>query len=580
MAVVSHDVVDLARHGLYPVRLHYPIFRDDGVFCSCGKADCKNSKGKHPVASAWGKAATQDEDIIQEQWSSGNWNVGIILGPCHGIPADQAVIDIEDDTPEGREFADILLDGYPAPTFTSGKSLHRLYRWTPDLPETGKASITINGLEFRFGGKGRETQSVAPPSIHHSGAQYKWVEGKSLDDLPITDIPKHVIDLVCQRWAEQAHSRGPSNTDARRFRSPQGKIGPGARHGSLLIEANSLWRKAFQIWGINGIEDQEAIDQVWMWLMGANLLVCEPPKTEAEVKVIFQSSQSFMQKEFEKELEAKQKTTDPALAQDPHEAHWERSFGAWLHKHSIRLITDPAMDPTQQNTDRIDEWTCEWKMRYVTQGDEDLVQIEIDSFPPISMNTKEFEIAKTFARKVQQQTGGKFILNTTFTMWDWNSIWDGRPNDRKRANGITRGLREHLLAKAIVEEQKANGLSDQIEDLIAAMSGNLHQLLEGLSVYTAHGHQFEGRLKVVPGGGLTEIRDREDSLTGYYYTGGKILLLVRVDEISRRFRSSYGGVIVTRQIVETLEKLGFSKERIQRGPLSGRWFIKEEIIQE
>jgi len=579
VTVVADDVMDLVRFGLYPVRLHYPIFRGNSVHCSCGKPKCEGSIGKHPFASAWGKSATQDEEIIREQWQESGWNVGIVLGPCHGIPADMAVVDIEDDKPEGREFADMILAGYPAPTYSSGKSLHRIYRWTPDLPETGKANLTINGLEFRFGGRGKETQSVAPPSIHQNGSQYQWLPGMSPDDIPIIELPKHVIELACKHWAQEAgggSSSGSSTTDARKFRSKQGKIGVGARHHSLLIEANHLWRLAFNNWGINGIEEDEVYQQLWMMLQGLNLLVCDPPKSESEVDVILKSAYGYMREQLLQEIEAKLAMalpTPPESDEEEDNTAWDRSFGSYLHKHGIRLVSDPTLDPTEQDSDRIDEWSCGWSMRYVTKGDEDLVVVTVGEIE-ISMNSMEFQAASSFARKVQQHT--EMILAQTFTQWDWRTIWEGRPNDKKKQNGITRGLREFLTSKAIVEEKTENGINDQIEDIILAMIGNKDELMSELQLYQEHGHKFCGRLKVVPGGGLTTMKDKDDTMTGYYYDGEAVWLLVRVDEVSRKHRAAFGGTINSRQIVETLESLGFERKQFRRGPLSGRWHSRQE----
>lgn len=579
MTIVADQVIDLTRHNFYPVRLHYPIFSGHETRCSCGSPDCKGSIGKHPVASAWGKTATQDEDIIREQWQN-PWNVGIVLGPCHGIPADHAIVDIEDDTPEGREFAESLglgvAHGYPCPTYTSGKSLHRIFRWTPDLPESwGKATLTISGLEFRFGGHGKQSQSVAPPSVHQNGSEYRWVDGMSPDDIPIIPLPQHVIDLTRKASAERASKQTglPGSTDVRKFRSPQGKLGVGARHHSLLIYANSLWRYAFQIWGINCVDDEDAVQQVWMWLASGNQYVCDPPKTESEVNVIFKSAQSFMYGEFCKELEEKQKLITPDSPE------WNRSLEHFLQKHGIRLVPDPALDPTTQDAGRIDEWQCDWKMKYVTKGDEDLTVVEIRDWQ-IAMDSLEFAAPASFARKVQQETGGEFFLNQTFPMWNWKTIWEGQPNDKKKANGITRGLKEFLTRNAAVEEKKENGISDQIEDIIIAMIGNKDELVAGLQVYREHNHKFQGRMKIVPGGGLTEMKDKDDPATGYYFDGTDIWLLVKLDEVSRRHRSAFGGTINSRQIQETLEALRFEKKQFRRGPMAGRWFARVEKNEE
>lgn len=576
MSVVANDVMQLVEYGLYPVRLHYPIFEDGKTLCSCGNPACPpNSRGKHPVGNQWGRSATQDLEIIEANWRGRPWNVGIVLGPCHGIPESQAIIDIEDDNLEGRALADSILRDYPSPTYTSGKSLHRLYRWTPDL--LGVANVTINGLEFRFGGPGKETQSVAPPSMHPSGKQYQWVEGKSLADIPLTPLPQHVIEYVRDEYTRQGVNspKGTSTTDPAKFRSPMGKIGPGARHNSLLTYANSCWRVALKNWGINMLEEQETIDQVWMWLAGANLLVCDPPKSEAELQVLFQSSQKFMMAEFLKEFEANTDITEPKPAVDAN----DRSMGAWLHKHGIRMVQDPNADPSAACADRIDEWVCDWSMSFITKGDEDLIQLKIPDMPPIHLKSAEFESAQATAKRIQTDTEGKMQLAKTFPMWDWRSIWEGRANDKKRQNGITRGLKEYLQTNAMVEEQESNSLADQVEGILSWMFGPISVIQEKIEYLKEFGHSIDnwkGRLKLIPGTNeLSDMKSSEDPISGLFMHEGKLMRLVKFDEVSKRHRGAFGGTVNTRSIKQSLEKLKYQNIYIRKGPLEGRWFAKE-----
>lgn len=580
MSVTIDNVVALAKHGLYPVRLHYPIFGGEKVTCSCGSKTCSegtsksSSIGKHPVGKEWGKAATDDIEVLESQWQNEKWNVGIVLGVCHGIPADKAIIDVEDDTPEGKELADVLFDGVKYPAYTSGKSTHRLFRWSEDL--LPKAVFSYEGLEFRFGGHGAQTQSMAPPSIHYSGRKYEWLPGQSLDDIPITKLPDHVIEWLKARYAEKESNgqKGSSSTDPKKFRSPMGKIGVGGRHHSLLIQCNNLWRQAFKAEGWNCFDEQSVIDQVWMQIMGANLLVCDPPKTEAEVQVIFESSMSFMRKEFEAELEEKLAMTTPQPPKDDDDF----TFGAWLHRNGISMKMDQCGN--EVNPNRIDEWVCDWSMTYLTKGDEDVASIE---FPEIKqtvvMKCTEFDKASSFARKVQQETQGKIMLDRTFPIWNWESIWHGKPNDKKKTNGITRGLREYLVNKSKVQDKSEHSLKDQIEDLIVSMAGPRAALVQSYNAWSESGFsKFTTRLKFAPGTeNLTAIRLPEDPMTGYYpMVDGSVALLSKLDEISRKFRGSYGGIVTSRQIAEALDELGFEKKRFSGGSLEGRWFMKIE----
>lgn len=123
---------------------------------------------KRPLGAGWQHRSTDSIEEV-EAWLSQGSNVGLLLGPASGV------IDVESDTAEGEELARAYgldrLDGAGlTPTWRSARGVHRLYRWEPWMPAT--ATIDLGGLEVRIGG--RSAQSVLPPSIHPSGAPYRW----------------------------------------------------------------------------------------------------------------------------------------------------------------------------------------------------------------------------------------------------------------------------------------------------------------------------------------------------------------------------------------------------------------------
>ena len=124
--------------------------------CRCPKGAACPSPGKHPVERDWGNAATADSEQIAVAFAEGD-NVGIVVGPKSGV------IDVEYDTPEGRAAVE-------------ERSVHRLFKWSDEFPRAAK--LDISGIEFRLGADGRAAQSVLPPSTHHTGVQYTWVEGR------------------------------------------------------------------------------------------------------------------------------------------------------------------------------------------------------------------------------------------------------------------------------------------------------------------------------------------------------------------------------------------------------------------
>jgi len=141
-------------------------------------------RSKNPgelLGAGWQHKATSDPETIYA-WDEGypgcNW--GVLLGPKSGI------IDVEYDNDEGKEILNKLFANVNTPCYTSGKSLHRLFKWDARF-EGQKASSGYSGTEWRFGND--SAQSVIPPSVHASGAQYRWVI--SPDDCEVATLPEN-----------------------------------------------------------------------------------------------------------------------------------------------------------------------------------------------------------------------------------------------------------------------------------------------------------------------------------------------------------------------------------------------------
>ncbi len=175
--------------GMRIIRLHG--IRPNGR-CTCGNPEhavgksAERSCGKHPVSDNWAEAYARTEDDILA-WDDGvPFNVGIVLGPSGGI------IDIEDDSPEGKAFRESLgLNDLPTPSYTSGRSTHQLMRFVESLNEISKAEPS--GLECRIGGGRKMMQSVLPPSWHWSGVQYQWKPGLSIDEVEPVQPPRDLL---------------------------------------------------------------------------------------------------------------------------------------------------------------------------------------------------------------------------------------------------------------------------------------------------------------------------------------------------------------------------------------------------
>ena len=177
---------EYAERGWRVVILHSSLDRE----CTCSKgADCP-SPGKHPRQRGWQRTATTDPDTIDawfQKWP--NSNVGVRLGP------ESNVIDVEYDSDEGARTAKELIGECYTPSYASARSIHRLYRFPHDL-QIPKAVEEMHRLEMRFGTDSRGAQSVFPPSVHHTGFIYGWLNGLSPDDVDLEPFPAALGDLL------------------------------------------------------------------------------------------------------------------------------------------------------------------------------------------------------------------------------------------------------------------------------------------------------------------------------------------------------------------------------------------------
>jgi bifunctional DNA primase/polymerase-like protein len=124
-----------------------PVYQvDPSGRCVCWKGARCTSPGKHPRINDWQREATDDEETICGWWS--RWpmsNLGIQWG------AHSNAIDIEFDNDQGRASADKYLGGIVTPSYESGRSIHRIFRFVPAFAGLGatKSGEKVEHLEFR-----------------------------------------------------------------------------------------------------------------------------------------------------------------------------------------------------------------------------------------------------------------------------------------------------------------------------------------------------------------------------------------------------------------------------------------------
>jgi len=291
------ESASLAAKGWRLVRLHGV---DERGRCTCGRHDCDTSVGKHPSGGAdWPSRATNDEEEIARWFESDHiFNVGLLLGDRSGV------VDVEYDNDEGKTAVEKYgLHAIDTPAYSSGRGVHRLFRWEPWMPAA--AVVKVEGVEVRIGGGDKAAQSVIPPSWHRSGRAYTWLPGHSPDDVDLAPLPPALRDAVlkqagtrsgtgCVRRAREATASGEITTE-------------GGRHDRLLGEASDL---CFN----EPVLDAEAENRIFNRLWAFNSTYCSPPKPRDEVRRIAIDQARFYRRRRE-EGDFKTRSTDPDAIQ-------------------------------------------------------------------------------------------------------------------------------------------------------------------------------------------------------------------------------------------------------------------------
>lgn len=318
-AAVLRAALGYAARGWQIVPLH-GIAPDGSCTCGDHHTGREGTRGKHPVVGRWQHEATTDEERIQE-WVESRplGNIGVSLGEASGI------IDVEADSSEGEVTLGRLCHGLVTPTYRSGRSVHRLLRWSQHLPAT--AVVKIAGVEFRLGGGGRGAQSVLPPSRHWGGQSYEWLPGMSPDECDPAEIPDALLALLStgeESLGSGGTAFGPGGgspilpnggTRARQALILE-TIGDGERNSTLHAFACRL---AYQSQDITHPRNQADLHEMVACLNAAK---CRPPLEADEVAAIVDSAIRYAMRQ------PTSGTAETLRARPPAESHEGREEAA------------------------------------------------------------------------------------------------------------------------------------------------------------------------------------------------------------------------------------------------------------
>lgn len=206
--------------------------------------------GKTPLTTHGHLEATTEESRIRSWWQ--RWtqaNIGL------AIPGGLVVVDIDDLEALRRLKAEGR--GLPATAKSrTGRGLHLFYRTEVEIRN---AVNLFPGIDLR----GVGGYVVAPPSIHPTGAQYRWEVPLSPSN--IAKAPRWLIDAVAQKRAGHA---GPP--EAWRRIAAEG-VSQGRRNDTTAALAGHLLRR--------GVDPFVVLELLLAW----NAARCHPPLSDQEV---------------------------------------------------------------------------------------------------------------------------------------------------------------------------------------------------------------------------------------------------------------------------------------------------------
>lgn len=195
-----------AERGLHVI----PVWRATAGVCPCPRGPQCISPGKHPAIDSWQTAASTDLTILRDWFSSERHNLGVVCGPS-GV----CVVDI-DPRNGGQETFDALVAELGAlPTTVTadsgGGGTHYVFR-----RPTGELESKLGkGVDLLRDAR----QFLVEPSVHPSGALYRWRAGHGPDETAIAALPEAWLKRVRRQGRKPTTMPTIVTTDARMERA-------------------------------------------------------------------------------------------------------------------------------------------------------------------------------------------------------------------------------------------------------------------------------------------------------------------------------------------------------------------------
>lgn len=421
MNSIFKSAASYAANHAWPMVQNYGMRPGGGCMCHLGKS-C-GMPGKHPVHDDWLLYATTDEDKIASWFEGGEpWNIGLPMGPSSGV------VDTEWD--DDKSFATAKRFGLlkmPTAGYVSSRGGHRLWKLDKRLIDISKGVKKIDGLEVRFGGGGKMTQSIIPPSVHHSGKVYAWEPGKSPDEIELATMPEALVLAVIAACGGQG-----GEGDVTKATIYERIVQEGERHEAMVAWISS------EIMRMRNPHDPAEQQNVLMVARALNQTRMVKELDDREVVQIWQSQLRWGMKaraagavKIASTDDGADEKVEEARKKSPHTASGlELRGGEWFP--GLWKLTVVHSDPR--------EFRLGVPLPGATQDDEDE---RMRVF--VSLTSADWSSPISVARKVLEATGT--IDVTDPNPKEWAKIWNGysyKPDGEKKSVKV-RGLKVKLM---------------------------------------------------------------------------------------------------------------------------------------
>ena len=221
---MGRRAVALLRHGWSVVPVHVPLESGD---CSCGQDSC-SWPGKHPRVPWRPYTENLPTEAQVIEWFDDEF-FGANLGVVTGQVSDLVVVDVD------GTIEDFQSLGLPRTrgVLTGGGGYHFYYR-TGREPTPSGISVA-SGIDIKADGG----FVVAPPSLHLSGYNYEWLDGRTLTKIAPSDLPQRAhVSSPNGEWAGDllgGVSEGERSATTARLAGRYAQIGLTADEATMLL---------------------------------------------------------------------------------------------------------------------------------------------------------------------------------------------------------------------------------------------------------------------------------------------------------------------------------------------------------